>query len=84
LRKGDYAKVDWQNILEEIETLGRAEKRFLRQDLTILLMHMLKVKYQPHMHSRSWDLSIKNSRLDVKRTLKENPSLKSKFSASNI
>lgn len=40
---------------------------------------MLKAKYQPEKHTRSWDLSIKNSLREAKIVLKENPSLKHKL-----
>lgn len=79
LKKKEYAKVDWKNVLEEIEGLGRSEKRALRSSLRVYLMHMLKAEYQPEMHTRSWDLSLKNSLKEINITLKENPSLKPKL-----
>ncbi len=39
-------------------------------------MHMLKSKYQSWMHTHSWDVSIKLSRLDAQKVLRENPTLK--------
>jgi len=79
LKQGEYQKVDWDNVIEEFESLGKSEKRTLESQLTNLLMHMLKVKYQPEMHTRSWDLSIEESRFQANKSLKENPSLKPKL-----
>ena len=42
-------------------------------------MHLLKARYQPTKHSKSWDLSIKNSRQKFKKVLKKNPCLKPKL-----
>jgi hypothetical protein len=79
LRNKEFDKVDLNNIIEEIETLGRTEKRTLRSFLIIMLMHMLKLKFQPEKHTRSWDISIENSRNDFVECLSENPSLKPKL-----
>lgn len=80
LKKGELKKLDIGNLIEEIESLGRSEKRTLKSHLEILLMHMLKVKFQPENHTKSWNLSIKNSKFKAKTVLKENPSLKPKLS----
>jgi len=80
LKKKEYDKLDIANLIEEIESLGRSEKRTLKSHLEILLMHMLKAKYHSENHTKSWDLFIKNSRFKVKSVLKENPSLKPKLS----
>lgn len=79
LRKQEFSSLDIENLIEEIESLGRSERRTLESYLEILLMHMLKVKFQPSKHTKSWDLSIKNSRQKFKKVLSQNPSLKRKL-----
>lgn len=79
LKKQEFEKMDIKHMIEEIEALGRSQADKLESHLAILLMHLLKVKYQPHLHTRSWDLSIKNAKYQAKRTLEHNPSLKSKL-----
>ncbi len=79
LRRKEYHKLDFEHLIEEIECVGRSEKSSLRSYITITVMHMLKSKYQPEKKTRSWDLSIKNSRREAKLVLKENPSLKPKL-----
>ncbi len=79
LKKREFSKLDMDHLIEEIESLGRSEKRTLTSYLEVLLMHMLKIKYQPNLKSKSWDVSIKESRHKAHKTLAENPSLKPKL-----
>ncbi len=64
------------NLIEEMETMGRSEKRELESRLTILLLHLLKWKYQEVRRGRSWQLSIDEQRIQFEETLNENPGLK--------
>lgn len=79
LKKEEFTKLDIDNLIEEIESLGKSQRDKLESHLTILLMHLLKIEYQPTHHSKSWDLSVKNARHHVKKTIEQNPSLKSKM-----
>ena len=56
--------------------MGRSEKRELVSRLTVLLLHLLKWRYQTERRSRSWELSIDNSRFALVKHLADNPSLK--------
>lgn len=76
LRNEEFTKLDMEHLIEEIESLGRSEKRTLLHYLENLLMHMLKVKFQPEKHTKSWDYTIKESSFKAKKSLYENPSLK--------
>ncbi len=77
IRNKEIDQIDWQNIAEEIEDMGRYEKRQLESRLEILIMHLLKWQFQPNLRSRSWQLTIKEQRLRLAKLLRENPSLKS-------
>lgn len=79
LKKGEFSKLDIDNLIEEIEDLSKREKQRLTSYLEVLLMHLLKAKFQPEMHTVSWDLSIREAHHKADKTLKENPSLKSKL-----
>jgi hypothetical protein len=79
LRNGQFNSLDIPNLIEEIETMGRSEKRELESRLTVLLLHLLKWKYQEARRGRSWELSIIEQRLKFEETLEENPGLKSKL-----
>jgi hypothetical protein len=70
-----FEKLDIANLLEEVESMGKHEKRELANRLTVLLMHLLKWKYQPARQCKSWKLTLKEQRNELKYHLKENPSL---------
>lgn len=76
LRAGRFSDLDISNLIEEVETMGRSEKRALESRLTVLLVHLLKWKYQPVRRGRSWELTIKAQRIDFLKILKDNPGLK--------
>lgn len=59
LRNKEIKSLDLQNIAEEIEDIGRSEKRQLESRLEVLIMHLLKWQFQPNLCSRSWQLTIK-------------------------
>ena len=75
LKTGQLNQIDWQNIAEEIEDMGRSEKRQLDSRLELLIMHLLKWQFQPNLRSRSWQLTIKEQRLRLSKLLQKNPSL---------
>jgi len=76
LRAGRAAEADLDNIAEEIESMGKGEKRELMSRLTVLLLHLVKWRFQPVLRGRSWRLGIKGRRLDIRDLLDQNPSLK--------
>ena len=76
LKHGRFSELDIDNLIEEVESMGRSEKRELESRLTILLLHLLKWKYQEVRRGRSWQLSIDEQRIQFCKTLNENPGLK--------
>jgi hypothetical protein len=58
LRVRDYSSVDWENLIEEIEDMGRSERRSLESNLVVVLTHLLKWQFQPKFRSGSWKGSI--------------------------
>jgi hypothetical protein len=79
LRAGDLRAVDLINIAEELETLGRSEATALRSSLRLVVMHLLKAIHQPEKAGRSWLATIRRERINVERSLKDNPGLKSRL-----
>ncbi|MDX2239119.1 MAG: DUF29 domain-containing protein [Leptolyngbyaceae cyanobacterium bins.302] len=79
LRSGDLAEIDRENLAEEIEDMGRSEKRSLESNLEIVLMHLLKYQYQPERLSNSWRSTLFEHRKRLRKTFKESPSLKNYF-----
>jgi hypothetical protein len=81
LRAGKLSNADIQNVAEEIESIGKNEKRELVSRLTILLLHLLKWRFQPGLRGNSWRYTIKVQRRDLARHLDDNPSLAAQLSA---
>lgn len=77
LREEKWEILDKLNLIEEIETLGRQERRELVNRLALLLGHLLKWQYQLEKRSNSWLATIREQRTQVKRILTDSPSLKS-------
>jgi hypothetical protein len=82
LRSGKLAAADIEHIAEEIESMGKTEKRELISRLTVLLVHLLKWQYQPVRRGSSWEVSIRVQRDAVNLHMDDNPSLKSKLAES--
>lgn len=76
LRDRDYSNIDWENIIEEIEDMGRSERRSLKSNLVVVLTHLLKWQYQPQYRGGSWKGSIVEHRRRIREALKDSPSLK--------
>ncbi len=76
LRKGDLSQADIEHIAEEIESMGKTEKRELISRLTVLLLHLLKWRFQPTLRGKSWRLSVEEQRIQLALHLGDNPSLK--------
>ncbi|MCB0063242.1 MAG: DUF29 domain-containing protein [Caldilineaceae bacterium] len=75
LRTEEFSEVDWNHLIEEIETLGRSERNEVKNRLIVLIMHLLKWQYQPELQSRSWIATITVQRDDLAALLADNPSL---------
>jgi hypothetical protein len=76
LQEQKWSCLDIENLVEEIESLGRQERRELENRLGILLGHLLKWEFQPDQRSKSWFATIREQRFRVQKLLKESPSLK--------
>lgn len=79
LRAGRVQDIDLDNIAEEIESLGRSEKRELVNRLSVLIAHLFKWQLQPSHRGRGWILTIKEQRTKLQQHLRDNPSLRAKL-----
>jgi hypothetical protein len=79
LRRRSVNEIDWDNLLAEIEDLGRSERRELRSRLALIIQHVLKWRFQPLKRTRSWALTLAEQRAQVRDILQENPSLKAEL-----
>jgi hypothetical protein len=76
LKENKFNEIDIKNLIEEIESIGRSEKRELKSRLIVLLMHLLKWHYQPEKRSESWRSTITEQRICIEGLLEDSPSLK--------
>jgi len=75
LRAGNFAGLDLDNLIEEIEDVGKSRQRALESRLEILLMHLLKWQFQPDHMTPSWKHTIVEQRKRIAKLMKKNPSL---------
>lgn len=76
LRNKQWSQIDLQNLIEEIQSLGKQQRQELRNRLSVLIGHLLKWEYQSQRRSRSWLATLRIQRLDIAELLEDNPSLK--------
>ncbi|MGA8896403.1 MAG: DUF29 domain-containing protein [Planktothrix agardhii] len=76
LSNNQFQEIDLQNLIAELESMGRSEKRSVQSNLTVLLTHLLKYKYQPNKRSQSWRSTIVEHRRRLLILFKDSPSLK--------
>jgi hypothetical protein len=79
LRDGRLSELDIPHLIEEIEDMGRSERRVVRSNLIVILMHLLKYKYQLEKRSNSWLLTIFERRRRLRDDFADSPSLKRYF-----
>ena len=80
IRERKFSEIDTENLIEELESMGKSEKRELSIHLTILLMHLLKWQYQTVKRSMSWRNTIAVQRIDIRELLEDSPSLRTEIS----
>jgi hypothetical protein len=76
LRERRFDEADWTNIIEEIESLGRNEKRILREHLAVLMGRLLRWQLQPIGRCHPWQSKIREERCKLDDHLGESPSLR--------
>ena len=75
LRGRRLAEVDVEHLAEEIDDMGKSQAREMESRLTVLLVHLLKWKWQAAKRSRGWRSTIDTQRVELRRLLRQSPSL---------
>jgi hypothetical protein len=82
LREHRVEEIDWANVAEEIEDLGKSEKHSVESHMARIAEHLLKLAYAPDrtkdLNRRGWELSIRETRHQIRKLLGESPSLRGK------
>jgi hypothetical protein len=75
-RRRETDGLDFDNIAEELEGLARSDRREIRNRLTVLLLHLLKYRFQPGRRSSGWRATIGEQRMQIVTVLDDSPSIK--------
>jgi hypothetical protein len=74
---GWTAPIDWEHVAEEIESLGKTERRALASHIVVVIEHLLKLQASPALEpARGWRDTIRRARDDIERLLADSPSLR--------
>jgi hypothetical protein len=76
LRDREARGLDWKNLAEEIDSMGRRDRRELESRLRLILHHLLKLQVQPELRSPSSRNTLTEQRRQSEKLLKESPSLR--------
>src|SRR5205823_14073340 len=74
-RRLEIESLDLENIAEELEGMARSDRREIRNRLIVLLVHLLKHKFQPRQRSRGWRATIADQRPRIAAVSDDSPSL---------
>jgi hypothetical protein len=75
IRERQFAQLDVDNLLDELEYVVSKRKRVLRSRLRVLMLHLLKCEHQPLQRSHSWISTICTQRREIEEALEDSPSL---------
>jgi len=75
--KSSSLPLDWENLAEEIESLGKSDRRELRSQITRILRHLLKLEVAPVAEPRAgWRATVREARSEIEGVLEDSPSLR--------
>jgi hypothetical protein len=76
LRAHAVDAIDWENLAEEIESMGRRDRRELKSRLRVVLLHLLKWQAQPKLRGSGWRKTLLTQRMEIRDLLQQSPSLR--------
>jgi hypothetical protein len=80
--KGSNLPLDWENLAEEIESLGKSERKELRWQIRRILRHLCKLAASPAMEQRAgWRATVHDARSEIEDVLRDSPSLRREIDA---
>ena len=80
LRQRRFAEIDIVHLAEELEDMGKRERRVLESYIRNVTLYLLKWRYQPEKRGASWRQSIRNGRIKIQKLLRDSPSLSGEVS----
>src|SRR3954471_24657596 len=79
LRERRWNDLDLENLIDEVESVGRSDKRQIESRLEVLIAHLLKWKFQPGRRGDSWLDTIFEQRGRLQTLIQDSPSLRAFF-----
>ncbi|GFE67480.1 DUF29 domain-containing protein [Chroococcus sp. FPU101] len=79
LKEKQFDQVDWENVIEELESMGKSEKKEVQSRLITIIEHLLKLQYweaEKAYNERGWRGTVVEQRIQLELTLEDSPSLK--------
>lgn len=81
LRDRRFDTLDIEGLAEEIESLGREDRREVERRLATLVAHLVRQRTQPHLAGRAWEVLIGHQRMEIAMLIRESPSLRAELPA---
>ena len=82
-KSGSNLQLDWQNLAEEVETLGASERRALHSQIQRVIRHLLKLEYfSAGAPRRGWVETVDDARSEIELVLDMSPSLRNEVAAA--
>lgn len=80
--KSSNLPLDWDNLAEEIESLGKSDRRELKSQIRRILRHLIKLEVPPALDPRAaWRSTVSDSRSEIEDVLRDSPSLRREVTA---
>jgi uncharacterized protein DUF29 len=76
LRLRRFSQADLPNIIEELESMGRSDRRALSSSYRLVIAHLLKWQYQPQLRGSSWEVTLLRERAHIKEMEEQSGSLR--------
>ena len=76
LRSGQLRRVDLEHVAEEVEDMGKSQRRAVKSALTVILIRLLKYRYWPDHRSNNCRATLRERRRRVRDGLADSPSLR--------
>jgi hypothetical protein len=84
-RGGSNQKLDWENLAEEIESLGISQRSELKSQIRRVIEHLLKLEYSPASDPRmGWIESVGDARNEIEAVIEDSPSLKTEIASAIV
>ena len=74
--EGSDLLLDWDNLADEIESLGRSQRTELKSQIRRILRHLFKLVASPAAEPGGWHATIRDARVEIEDVLEDSPSLR--------